>query len=537
VAAAAAAATRPSSGLPSRGGLPLIAPTKVLVIALDAADPDLLLEWIGTGDLPVLASLRSRAAWSRTENPPGLYSGAVWPSFYTGFSPADHGRYFHIQIRTGSYKVAPFRATAVKRPPFWEAVSDAGRRVAIIDVPKAPIADRLNGIQVVDWGTHDEEYPEVATYPASLAAEVVKRFGRDLVGQCDRVGPNVADYRGLRDRLLARVERKAEMAGHFLAQGGWDLFCVVFSDSHCAGHQFWHYHDPAHPRHDPAAAGALGDPLKEVYRALDAAIGRLIDQAGPEAAVVVYGSHGMGPHYDATAMLDEILRRLEAAPVSSSRAAAKGLKRYWRLLPTGLRKRARKLTRRIDEATLEPERSRRKCFWVPTNDNCGGIRVNLVGREPNGRVERGEDYERFCRALTADLMELVNAETGRPLVREVLRVADLHQGPHLDALPDLLARWNREAPIAAVSSPKIGRIERPYLGTRTGDHRPQGLVLACGPGIEPGEIAAPVSVTDLAPTLAALLGVELPGTDGRPIRAMTSAVRRPAPEAVPEPAE
>src|SRR6185436_19531560 len=51
----------------------------------------------------------------------------------------------------------------------------------------------------------------------------------------------------------------------------------------------------------------IGDPLRDVYIALDAAVGRLLEAAGPDTTAVVLCSHGMGPHYDGTHLLEEIL--------------------------------------------------------------------------------------------------------------------------------------------------------------------------------------------------------------------------------------
>jgi hypothetical protein len=68
----------------------------------------------------------------------------------------------------------------------------------------------------------------------------------------------------------------------------------------------------------------------------------------------------------------------------------------------------------------------------------------------------GAAYDAFCATLTQDLCDLVNAETGAPAVRRVLRTADHYPGPQLDALPDLLVEWNCDAPLNTVASPKIG---------------------------------------------------------------------------------
>jgi predicted AlkP superfamily phosphohydrolase/phosphomutase len=84
-------------------------------------------------------------------------------------------------------------------------------------------------------------------------------------------------------------------------------------------------------------------------------------------------------------------------------------------------------------------------------------------------------------------------------------------------LPDVLVVWNRERPITAIASEKIGEIRGVRMSKRTGDHTPNGVFFASGPGTEAGELADPVPVENFAPTIAALLGVALPDVDGTTI--------------------
>ena len=119
--------------------------------------------------------------------------------------------------------------------------------------------------------------------------------------------------------------------------------------------------------------------------------------------------------------------------------------------------------------------------------------------------------------MTRDLLQLVNANTGRPVVREVLRTAAHFEGNRLADLPDLLVEWNREAPITAVRSPRVGEVQGVYLSARTGDHAPDGLYCVRRPGLAPGENSEVLPVETLAPTIAALLGMSLPGADGMPL--------------------
>jgi hypothetical protein len=86
-----------------------------------------------------------------------------------------------------------------------------------------------------------------------------------------------------------------------------------------------------------------------------------------------------------------------------------------------------------------------------------------------------------------------------------------------------LVDWNREAPICRVQSPKIGTMDQVYQLNRTGDHRPRGLFLATGPAMRARRLNQLTSVNDFAPTIAALLGRPLAGTDGAPISALAPA--------------
>jgi predicted AlkP superfamily phosphohydrolase/phosphomutase len=510
-----------SGSIGSRRGS-ILSPTRVLFLAVDAGDWDLIRGWSDEGWLPTFRSLRETSAWGVTSNPTGLFVGAVWPSFWTGLSPARHGRYCFEQIRTGSYDLYPVTPRDTTGVPFWDTLSDAGRRVAVIDVPKTYPSSRIRGLQIVDWGTHDPDLG-FSTSPAALAGEIAESVGAHPIRQCDAyLKAGAGGLIELRDGLLRGIRTKVTMAEHFLDRGNWDLFLTVFAESHCIGHQCWHVHDPSHPRHDPALARALGDPIRDVYIEIDAALGRLLGRAGPEATVIVLASHGMGPHYDATFLLDEILRRIFAPPhvPSTRKRLAKFAEAAWHRVPErlygalwSLRDRVK---RGLGDAVSRPDSASTFCFPAPNNDVYGGIRVNLVGREPQGRVQP-KDLDVFCERLSSDLRSFVNLDTGEPLVRRVLRTAEIFSGERLGDLPDLLVEWERNAPVFRIESPRTGRIEGAFAGQRTGDHKATGVFFARGPGIEPGRFPSPVSILQFAPTIAARLGVRLPDVDADPV--------------------
>ncbi len=523
-------------------------PTEVLLLEVDAGDKNLILEWARTGVLPTFASLLARGLVGHTMAPRGFFVGSIWPSFYTGVSPARHGVHSLVMLKPGTYEVAHLpTGEHVKREPFWNYLSRAGRRVAVFDIPLSGISEGLNGIQTVEWGSHDENYGFRA-WPHSLKAEIKSRFGlHPLEGSCNRDNRMPTDFIRLRDVLVSGVGRKAELTRHYLKQGGWQFFAQVFTESHCVGHQCWHLHDASHPGHEPEVARVTGDPIEDVYVAIDTAIGEILADVGPGTKVIVAAGHGMGHKHGAQFLLHEILTRLKVAvprrpePPSSPRLRDRldsVLAWGWRRLPerakASLRSVRGELRGWIDGPDQVPapklDHARSRCFIVDNGFAVGGIRFNLAGREPSGLVQPGAEADALCAELERELLDIHDLHTGKPVVAGVVRTRDLYQGEHLDALPDLLVEWNPELPLGTAAAGKPGsgrlRIGSDTIGVlegenrycRTGEHRPEGMFVAVGGGIKPGKVTRTVSVMDFAPTITGMLGVEMPNVDGQAIQ-------------------
>jgi len=494
---------------------------RVLLIQLDAADATLLEAGIDRGELPSFARLSNEGAWGQLDDPPGFGSGAAWACFATGVSPASHGRYFYRQVGPGSYEARAFEAADFRVRPVWEALSDAGRRVAVFDAPSMAVSEGLNGLSVADWLTHDLVYPGLRTSPADFASELVTRFGGNALRKCDQPGGRDREgHRQLLKQLVDRIGQKERAIRHYWSSEPWDFLSVAFAEPHCVGHQCWHLRDPSHPLHDPADLAALGDPVMAVYAALDAAIGRLVEAAGPDTTVLVVSATGMGPNYTANLVLDEMLRRIDGVDAKLEVAATARLKQgLKRVLPVGIRRRYRPLKRRVEESLVSGDRSRRPSFAVPHNDISGAIRLNVVGREARGVLRRGPELETYVKELCHQLSQVRNLDTGQPVVERIVRVAEVCQGPALDELPDLFVLWRRNAYPDRLGSERIGEIGFRHRGNRTGDHLPGHVFFARGPGIAPGRLDG-LSIYDFAPTLAAVVGVDPPPSDGRVVEAL-----------------
>jgi predicted AlkP superfamily phosphohydrolase/phosphomutase len=161
------------------------------------------------------------------------------------------------------------------------------------------------------------------------------------------------------------------------------------------------------------------------------------------------------------------------------------------------------------------DRANRRFFEIPANNATGGIRLNIKGRESQGTVEQGQAAE-LLDFLVDELRQVRNADTGEPLVKDIVVTRRQYRGAHVDKLPDLLVTWNRSAPIERVRSDAIGELSREHLDNRTGDHTPDGICILAGDGVATRGEAAPIKTADLAPSIARFFGIELRDHDGQP---------------------
>jgi predicted AlkP superfamily phosphohydrolase/phosphomutase len=150
-----------------------------------------------------------------------------------------------------------------------------------------------------------------------------------------------------------------------------------------------------------------------------------------------------------------------------------------------------------------------RVFRLPSVGNSY-LRVNLAGREPQGIVAPGAEYEAVLGEIAARFGALVNPETGEPAVEGVYFPATQFTGPLAQELPDAAILWNAKAPINSITSPEIGVIEGRQISDRTGNHRPEGFALLHGPAFAGGPASSNVDARTIAPFVTEYFGVAMP---------------------------
>jgi predicted AlkP superfamily phosphohydrolase/phosphomutase len=494
----------------------------VLMIGIDAAEPRLVERWTDDGTMPVLRGLRDRGRYGRLASSAGDLGGSPWPTFFTSQSPADHGFYSYLAWRPDS--MASSRPTADYLPltPFWRTLSRGGPRVIAIDVPLTYEPEPFNGIEVSNWGTHDAIIGSM-TSPPALMDELRREFGPPPRENEEYGLLPVEELLAIRDRQVAVVDSVAGLSLELMRREPWDLFLAVFASCHRAGHKLW---DDTGVEGDVPAekAAELADALRQVYARVDAAIGQLVAAAGDDTTVLVFSLHGMGENTSRADLLPEMLRRvLAGGPPAAEGVGRPGLlKRMRELIPNRWRHEVKQRLPLALQDRLTAFWRVGRVDWSATRAFClvadlqGYVRLNVRGREAEGIVAPGEEYDRLCAEIAEGLATFVDGDSGAPVVGEVVRADRLYEGgARRELLPDLIVQWarTRRATERSIQSPRYGTIELPAPGKnadgRGGNHRPHGFLLAAGPGVAAGHLGE-AHIMDLAPTVYALLGMAPP---------------------------
>jgi predicted AlkP superfamily phosphohydrolase/phosphomutase len=151
----------------------------------------------------------------------------------------------------------------------------------------------------------------------------------------------------------------------------------------------------------------------------------------------------------------------------------------------------------------------------------GEVYVNLKGRDPEGIVEPGAEYEALRDAIIERLSKLIDPATGKSAVDRVYRREELYEGPNVSSTPDLIIAWRDTAyqPTESDRDRDAVFVERwrEYMEwPTTGSHRVDGIFFAAGPGIVPNQQINNAGIADLMPTWLKTLGQPAPETlEGR----------------------
>jgi predicted AlkP superfamily phosphohydrolase/phosphomutase len=299
---------------------------------------------------------------------------------------------------------------------------------------------------------------------------------------------------------------------------------AVFAETHPAGHYFWGSHDSSSA---PKISAKFSSTLLDVYKSVDNEVGKIAASLDGRTTLLLVSGHGMGPNHVGWHLLPAVFEQLGVShsngrdhPGQASESALlkrlrSSIPRKWRdLASRSLPDQIRDYLR-VHWATTSIDWLNDRVFSLPT-DAHGFVRVNLKGRESNGNVEPGREYEEICAEISRTLKDLFHPQTGKPVVDEVFLTDEVFPGPERHGLPDIIVSWRNGQAIDAVTSKDIPAVSGRLPDPRSGNHRGEGFALVYGPEVAKGQNSEG-HLLDIAPTILSFYGAETPGSmDGRP---------------------
>jgi len=354
-------------------------------------------------------------------------------------------------------------------------------------------------------------YLEDWCYPAALAEELVDdAFAREELTDIaatgghktvSRVSPLCEVTESVEDQAMSIAATCAHLASHY----DWDLFMAQIHAPDAINHDRLNglCRDWAH--YDPSKEQECWDAFRHEYRVLDTMLGEIMATTTEAAPVVIaLSDHGCIPTariaWVGKALLDAGLLVLKTDPVTG-------------------------------KLSTDTTRSRVILGDFPLAHN---IWVNVKGRERDGIVEPGAEYEQVREETIRALYAMRDPETGRCPVALAMRTEEAgFLGPGGPTIGDLLyfcaAGYTPEFWMHSVgpfdpqlmppcgfapASGEVQGIHHAYLPTQEymGCSVRATLMMA-GPGIRAGHrLPRPPWTVDIAPTIAHLLGIEPPRT-------------------------
>jgi predicted AlkP superfamily phosphohydrolase/phosphomutase len=496
---------------------------KVIAIGLDAAEPSLIEKWMDEGYLKNLASLRARGSYGRLNSSADWLVGSTWPTFYTSTLPGKHGFYHYLQWKGDQMDYDRPNPEWIDAVPFWQKDCNNCRVIAV-DIPLARPRATINGIEISGYALHDRIFP-ISSYPKEKIDWVIKNFGKPPIS--DEIGglQEMSELLKLRDEMINANRKEGELITSLIRNEEWDLFLGCFSSTHRGGHKFWKATN-IKGKFSEEQKREFDSALRDIYKSCDEEVGKITSSISNDVSILVFALHGMGVN---TTLSDKILPQMLSRIINDGEAVTNikksGFVRNmrnavpleWRaklrgLLPYWLQD---KMTAYWRMGGIEWSNTR---VFSLVADLQGYIRINLIGREREGIVAEGEEYNQVCEKVIGGLKTFKDEDSLEPIVESVYRSEELYEkGAGFNNLPDIVVNWKSKPAIVykRIISEKYGAIECPFEGRnidgRSGNHRAEGFLIAVGEKFKKNStLAKKHHIIDLAPTILNILDIKKP---------------------------
>jgi predicted AlkP superfamily phosphohydrolase/phosphomutase len=499
----------------------LAATVPTVLAGLDGATFDIINPMLREGRLPFLRKMVVEGAKATLLSSTPPLSAIAWTTITSGVNPGRHGIYDFAHRQKGSYDFTPYTARDKKAPSLWRMLGEAGKKSCIVNVPLTYPAEQLRGVMLSGF-PRPSKAPDMA-YPGTLVPELERELG-----DIDFSKPAGLIRDGQEQKLVEEIRQKTEVQlrvlEYLLKRDSYDFVMTVFDGVDVASHSLWKFIDPLHPKYDPRHSKDVRESLFQAYEISDNALAKLRVMFDGEVDFVAISDHGSGPVYYGVYinnwLADNGYLKFRRNPmtrvknwsfrhglnVSNIFRIAKAL----RILPSfeeayASRSFALGLVKRfaLSFDDIDWKNTRAYSFG-----NYGQLFVNLKGREPEGIVEPGPEYDLLVTALMDGIRKIKDEKTGEVIFDRLFRGSEVYHGQWESDGPDVLF-FDSEMLYNAHRLFELGTSHLVSLHPLySGNHKSEGVLVASGPGIERKISTTEFTIDDITPTVLALQGVK-----------------------------
>jgi predicted AlkP superfamily phosphohydrolase/phosphomutase len=454
---------------------------KFFIFGIDGGTFDIIEPLIAENLLPNLAALLARGASARMDCTWPPHTGPGWTSLVTACPPGYHGIYQFFDSQERDYKARVIGSNDFGCATVWEWLAEQGWELGLINIPMSHPPRKLPGYQITWPLSNTLRYSSPHTLLAELASHGA-HFQSDLATM----------YRGDLNYIheaLDNVRARSRSLEYLLAHHPVDGVMIVFTEIDRICHHYWHFSDPAHPQFIADASEAYRLAIRNIYQAVDDALGEALRLIPEDSSIVVVSDHGFGPGGETFS----VHKYLEDAGLLTTR-------------PVG----SRGSSHDADEAAGWFKDSGKEVDWERTMvympvPGGFGLNLNLEGRQKHGIVAE-RDRLSLLRETAELLRRVKSPSTGRSAFARVMVRDDAYPGPLSSKAPDLLLIPEDESlmVVPSLSGELWG------LSPQTGLHRYEGMWIHASPNIRPGRLGHNINIIDVAPTLLSDINVGIP---------------------------
>jgi len=498
---------------------------RLFVFGIDGATFDVINPMIAEGKLPNLARMMQIGSYGDLTSTIPPNSSVAWTSFATGKNPGKHGIYYFRERNAGSYERPIISSRSVKCETLWKILSEQGKRVGVINVPVTYPPDEVNGYLISGLLAPDKK--SVFTYPPNLHLELLKELGDyPLDNEAEIMFRSSGDELAAFQHLIYSTKKVMQAAFYLMGKFEWDFFMVVPTIVDRVQHIAWKYMSPEFKQKNPTLCQKFETEIEISYRIVDEQLGTLKASLDDNTILIVLSDHGFGP-ITYRFFINRWLKRLGLLKLKRSAEIKHKLlkpgKAFIKRSIAGLSRRRGLLDRILNKTQPLPiidEKLRTLIDWSKTRAFSSWtsgeeiVIINLKGREPEGIVRPGEEYEELRDFIIKKLCQL-EGDKGEKLIDRAYRREELYSGPYAHLAPDIQFTTND------MSVHPRGELLDEDIVVRANDftpalHRMNGILLMEGDIIKQDFKIEEAGIIDLAPTILYLLGIPIPNdTDGK----------------------